>query len=237
MQRITPVTALYRGRDPRELPAYGVADAARFLRIPAATLRSWTVGRTYPRQDGPASFEPLIRLAGADGRRLSFTNLVEAHVLRALRMQHGVPIRELRQAIGYAERQLGIERVLLSDDLWTHAGELFLGYYGDLISLSRSGQLAMRRILEAHLRRVDRDEHTLPVRLYPFLTGSLSDGPKTVVIDPRVSFGRPVVAGSGVTTRVLAQRIDAGETVDELAADYRIPRAAIEEAVIFEQAA
>src|SRR3712207_785505 len=85
-------SSLYGGRDPREVPAYTIGDAARYLHMPAATLRSWFVGRTYPRRrGGPGSFKRLITPADAQASRLSFLNLVEAHVLRALRTEHGVP--------------------------------------------------------------------------------------------------------------------------------------------------
>ena len=30
------------------MPAYGIAEAAHYLRIPTATLRSWVHGRYYP---------------------------------------------------------------------------------------------------------------------------------------------------------------------------------------------
>lgn len=229
--------ALYDGRDPRDLPAYSVGEAARYLRMPPATLRTWVVGRTYPRGSALASFAPLIRVADAEAPRLSFTNLVEAHVLFALRRQHAVPIRHIRPALDYAEREMGIERLLLSDELLTHAGDVFVRYLGDLINLSRSGQLAVHRLLEAHLRRVERDMASLPIRLFPFLAGPGVDGPRTILIDPAVAFGRPTVVGFGVTTRALVQRIDAGESVDELAEDYGIPRELIEEAALFEQAA
>ncbi|HEU0300686.1 MAG TPA: DUF433 domain-containing protein [Longimicrobium sp.] len=232
-----PRFSLYGGRDPRTLPAYGLAEAARYLHIPPATLRSWLVGRTYPRQDGVGSFEPLIKPTGKGVLRLSFVNLVEAHVLRALRTQHGIPISHVRQALDYAERELGIQRLLLSAELLTSAGELFLEQYGQLINLSRSGQLAIKKVLEAHLRRVERDDRALPIRLYPFLSTGEEDGRRPVVIDPCVSFGRPMLAGAGVTTAAIAQRIDAGESVADLALDYGITPGQVEEAVVFENAA
>ncbi len=95
-------------RDLRNQPAYGPAEAARYLKLPAATLRSWTVGRDYPKGDATATFHPLIAPASARPLQLSFYNLVEAHVLRALRTEHGVAIGELRKAIDYAQRKLHI---------------------------------------------------------------------------------------------------------------------------------
>jgi uncharacterized protein (DUF433 family) len=52
-----------------------------------------------------------------------------------------------------------------------------------------------------------------------------------VVIDPYVSFGRPVLTRSGLPTVVIAERYKAGESVDELADDYDRERLEIEEAI------
>jgi hypothetical protein len=54
---------LYGGKDPRELPAYGISEAAHYLQLPRATLRSWVLGQPYITQKGPQFFAPLIDLA------------------------------------------------------------------------------------------------------------------------------------------------------------------------------
>ena len=220
----------------RDQAAYGVAEAARYLKLPSATLRSWVVGRAYPKGESVARFQPLIRPAHKEPPALSFYNLVEAHVLRSLRTEHGVAIRELRKAITYAERAHNIERLLLSKDLSTHAGRLFLEKYGELINLTASGQLAMRRLLEEHLKRVEWDSWKFPVRLYPYVSTGAS-GSRPIAIDPGIAFGRPVVLRAGVSTEAIAGRIDAGETVDALAEDYDLRPEEIEEAVLYERAA
>ena len=105
------------------------------------------------------------------------------------------------------------------------------------MNISAPGQLAMREILHALLRRVERDEHGLAIRLFPFSRRAsvtappLAESPKLVVIDPRVAFGRPVLVGTGVTTSAIAERFDAGESIEELAADYGRSRQEIEEAL------
>jgi uncharacterized protein (DUF433 family) len=229
--------ALYGGEDPRQLPAYTIADASRYIHVPAATLRSWFLGRTYRKRGGIAEFGRLLSPAGQVGPQLSFLNLVEAHVLRALRTRHDVSVAAVREALETAEKRLGVERLLLSDQLLTSAGELFVEHYGELVSLSRSGQFAMKKMLEVYLRRVAWDDQHIPLRLFPFLRAAETAGGSPIVIDPRKSFGRPTVYGSGVTTRVLIDRIDAGETVDELARDYDISPEKIEAAILFEKAA
>lgn len=226
-----------RDLDPRDQAAYTVAEAARYLRLPAATLRSWVVGRPYPKAKELGHFEPLIHPPASQPPTLSFWNLIEAHVLRSLRTHHGVSIQAVRQALEYAEQCLNIRRLLLREELRTDAGRIFLDRYGELIDLSSSGQLAMRQMLQGHLRRIDWDEAHLPTRLHPFLTGESSDSRGPIVIDARIAFGRPVLTRSCVSTATIAERIDAHESVTQLAEDYGLTRTEIEQAVLFERAA
>jgi uncharacterized protein (DUF433 family) len=223
--------------DLRDSPAYTLAEAARYLRLPPATLRSWVLGRRYPVARGDGHFHPLIRPASQQPTQVSFWNLIEAHVLRSLRSEHGVSVQALRQALGYAERRLHIPRLLLRKELCTGAGELFLERYGELIDLSASGQLAMRRVFAEHLKRVEWDEWMFPVRLYPFVSADAPMSDHPIAIDPQISFGRPVVLRMGVSTAAIAGRIDAGETVEDIARDYELSREEIEQAVLYERAA
>lgn len=222
--------------DLRDQAAYGLAEGARYLKLPAATLRSWVAGRRYPTVEGEGRFQPLIHPPSLEPALLSFWNLIEAHVLRSLRTEHGVSIKDLREALIYAQRSLKVTRLLLRKELCTGAGELFLDRYGELINLSRSGQLAMRQLLERHLRRVEWDEWQFPVRLYPFVAEDTSSE-RPIAIDPSVAFGRPVVVRAGVSTSAIADRVDANESVEELAADYGLTVPEIEQAVVFERAA
>jgi uncharacterized protein (DUF433 family) len=96
----------------------------------------------------------------------------------------------------------------------------------------------MRQVLEAHLKRVEWDAQRLPIRLHPFVAvGSADESLRAIAIDPAISFGRPVVASRSISTAAIVARIDAGETVDELAADYEISATEIEQAVVYERAA
>ena len=220
----------------RDQPAYGLAEAARYLKLPSATLRSWVIGRAYPLGEKVGTFQPLIKPAQKKPAILSFYNLVEAHVLRSFRTEHGVAIAELRKAIRYAENALEIDRLLLSKDLRTHAGKMFLDKYGELINLSASGQLAMRKLLEEHLKRVEWDHWQFPVRLYPYVSPDPTTE-KAIVIDPAIAFGRPIVSKAGVSTNTIVSRIDAGERVKDVAQDYDLSVDEIENAVLYERRA
>lgn len=223
--------------DIRDQPAYTLAEAARYLKVAPATLRSWFVGRPYPKGLGTAHSVPLIRPARNPPPTLSFWNLIEAHVLRSLRTEHGVSMDKLRKAIRYAEQSLKIDRLLLNHELRTDAGKLLLERYGQLIELSASGQIAMRRLFNEHLARVEWDGWKFPVRLFPYTSSEVAIVERPISIDAHVAFGRPILAAKGVTTGAIAERIDAGESPQELADDYDLTVGEIEEAVLYERAA
>src|SRR6266511_4228935 len=132
----------------RELPAYSIVEAAHYLRMPTATLRSWVMGRFYPIDQGRRFFPPVIALP--DHRRppwLSFVNLVEAHVLDAIRRDHEVALKHVRTALTYlAEQQPQSQHPLAEQDFVTDGVHLFIERYGQLINISRDGQLAMRAV-------------------------------------------------------------------------------------------
>ncbi|WP_425508309.1 hypothetical protein [Tahibacter amnicola] len=51
--------------DVRDQPAYTVAEAARYLKVAPATLRSWVAGRPYQKASVTVRSDPLIRPAKA----------------------------------------------------------------------------------------------------------------------------------------------------------------------------
>jgi uncharacterized protein (DUF433 family) len=218
--------------NPRELPAYSIAEAAHYLRMPTATLRSWVMGRYYPTGQGRRFFPPVIEIPDRARPRLSFVNLVEAHVLDAIRRDHEVALKHVRTALAFlAKQQVRSRHPLAEQDFVTDGVHLFIHEYGRLINISRDGQLAMRAVVDAYLERIDRDVQGLPIRLFPFTRRRTLDEPRAVMIDPTVSFGRPVLIGTGIPTAVIAERYKAGDSMDALAADYGRTRLEIEEAV------
>lgn len=220
-----------RSNDARQLPAYTVSEASHYLSIPAATLRSWVAGRPYPTRAGRKFFKPVIVPASNGPLVLSFVNLVEAHVLNAIRRTYDIRLDKVRVAIDYLRRQFASEHPLADYRFTTDGIDLFIEKYNGLINISRGGQLEIRQAIETYLRRIERDGSGAAVKLYPFTRNQFPDEPKVVVIDPHVAFGRPVLSGTGIPTFAIAERYKAGESVDELAEDYGRARLEIEEAI------
>ncbi|HUR33804.1 MAG TPA: DUF433 domain-containing protein [Vicinamibacterales bacterium] len=220
----------YRGQDPRDMPTYDTVAAAHYLRIPQNTIRNWAFGYTRPSGRESAA---LLHVDHAPSGFLSFWNLVELHVLGALRRDHQVKLVNIRSAIEYLQKELRSPRPLLERTMETDGVDVFVDHFGELVNASRHGQVAMRDVLHAYLKRIDRDPKGVPVRLFPFTRpkNDSVDAPRIISIDPAVAFGRPVIVGSRVPTREVYERYMRGESSAELADDFGCTVDQIEEAV------
>ena len=89
----------------------------------------------------------------------------------------------------------------------------------------------MKETLKIYLKRIDRDDRGLPIKLYPFTRRGDLKQPRIIEIDPSVSYGRPFIVNTGIPTSILAERFNAGESMDDLAKDYDLERFFIEEAI------
>lgn len=222
----------YGGKDPRDVPAYTLPMAAGMLHMPASTLRTWVKGyRTSTGKD----MQRVIR-AASEGRviALSFTNLVEAFVLSALRKDHQIDLPQVRRALKYLESELGSRSPLATETFGVRPElrKLFVERFGTLTHIGKEGVELLEHDLGARVGRIVYVDGKAQ-RLFPIVRKGATafDAPRVVVIDPERAFGRPVVDGSGVPVDVLRGRFDAGDAIESLVSEFRIDREKVEEAL------
>ena len=224
--------AVFDLKDPREIPAYTVGEAAHYLGVPISTMRAWFAGQSYSHDGVRRRFQPVMKPADQKKLGLSFANLVEAYVLAAMRRKHKFGLPTIRRGLNLLTERLGSQRPLLTEQFATNGVELFVERVGEVINLSRDGQIEMADLIRAYLERIERDTSGLPIKLYPFMRSQPPrEQPRTVVIDPRVSFGRPVLAGTGIPTAVLAEQFKAGDQPKDLAREYGADEQAVWDAI------
>ena len=222
---------IYGGKSQRDLPLFPIANAARVVRIHPATLRAWTLGRSYPTRSGPKSWKPLIRAADPKGGFLSFVNLVELHVLSTLRGMQ-VRVDRIRSATKFIREEVGTDHPLADVDVHTDCVDIYVEYLGRLTNVS-SAQTTLRPLVERYLERIERDEDGVASRLFP-ITRDDGSNARSIVIDPSRRFGRPILASTNLETAIVADRFFAGDSTAVLAVDFGIDEAKVEEAIRFE---
>ncbi len=216
--------------DPREMPAYSIAEAAHYLRIPAATVRAWVVGTTTGRGQRRV-FRHVLDLPVKGLTQLSFFNLAEILVLRSLRDRYKVKLEYIRRALENVRTELGWEHLLIQKNFRTDGVRLFIKHLGRLVDVVDPQQALLPGVMETYLKRIDWEDE-LAARLYPFTRTQVeASAPRSVVIDPLRSFGRPVVTRLGVTTNVIFERYQAGDSRQRLAKEYGATDEEIDEAI------
>jgi len=207
--------------DRREIPAYGIIEVADYLRIPRKTVEYWVSGAE----------SPLVHTPSISPPRFTFMNLLECHILSAMRWK-GVRVEKVRRALHYIERQWPSRHPLLDQLFQTDGVDLFVSKLPDeIINVSRLGQLGFKNILETFLERIELDTSRIAAKFFPFVEEKKPGEPKIIEINPSVAFGRPVIAGTGITADIIAGRFAARESVAALAEEYGRPPGEIEEAI------
>jgi len=201
-------------------PAYGYPEAAQYLRLNYTTLRSWT-------SESGIVHTPISGF-------VSFNNLLELHVLKAMRKTYRFSLQRIRGALAEVSKHIDSERPLLDAKFATDGIDLFLEQDQDLVNLSKRGQLALREVISLYLKRIERDPNGLPMRLFPFIVAANDSEPRTISISPTVSFGKSVLSGTGVSTAVVAGRFASRDSIVDLASEYGVSPSIIEDAIRWE---
>lgn len=213
--------------DPRVArAAFTLRETAGYLGLPGSTLHSWA------RPAGGAT--PLITCFPARGREATvpFIGFAEAYVLAAFR-KAGVPMQRIRPAVEVLSSGIGIEHALASERLYTDGAEVLYDYAsaeGDEelggLTVVRTGQRQFQEIVRDYLKRIKygQDGWASRVRLPIY-------GRADVVVDPRRAFGLPVVVHGGARVEDLVDRFVAGDTIADIADDFGVPDAEVEDVV------
>ncbi len=211
-------------------PAYSPADAARILSVNYTTLMYWIAGRMTKQH---RYYTALIKPATSNPPELSFINLIECHVLKALTVRYKMRMENVRNGLDTLKQRFNSEHPLLDQRFQTDGLSLFIDESGQLLNVSKGGQLALREIMEVYLQRVVWSAAGL-VKYYPFVYKERANEPKIISMTPMISFGQSVIDGTGISTAVIASRFAAREKPGTLAREYGRTEEEIWEAIRWE---
>lgn len=209
--------------------AYPLGEAARFSHMPARTVRRWLSGYDYRHKGEIRRSEPVTYLAKVDWtappdavpmRRedqvLDFEQLLTLLLVSAFN-RGGLGLPKIKKAAARARQLYGLENPFVSNLFRSDGNRVFIelapasrGRERHMVDLL-SDQHQFREIVEPSLFK---DVVFVESRAGEWRPLGLA---RTVAVNPKVQFGAPHVAGTGVRTDVVAQ-MHAAEGSDEAAA-------------------
>lgn len=197
-----------------------IREASKYLGTNQRTLNNWA--------RGTGDAKPVVTTF-KDGKEvlLPFVGFAEAYALTALR-RAGVSMQEIRPAVADLKREVGIEHALASRNLATDGVRVLYKYAGDDPdhTVVRTKQKQFRKVVEEYLRPIHygddgwADRITLP-----------RYERASVVVDPHKAFGHPLLASGRARVEDIADRFAAGESIADIASDFRVSRDEVEDVI------
>ena len=212
--------------------AYSFADAARYLGASTREVRRWISRQEGSNEPGSSGLW-VSQLHGTDVEGIGFKDLIELRFVRIFRSE-GVSLSVIRRTIEVARKQFSVPYPFTSKRFRTDGRQIFLEVIEEcggasLVDLSRR-QNVIERVVGPSLRvGVELDPCGEAARWYPLRQS------RSIVLDPSRSFGRPILADSGVPTAAISDAL-AAEKNDEkrVARLFEVPLAAVKRAMEFE---
>ena len=214
-------------------PRYGFAEAARLARVSPAATRRWIAGYSYRGEGGERVRKPPVAKGVPPAESsASFADLVEVAAIRGL-LDIGLSIQGIRMIVENCRDLFQSERPLLSHRFRTDGRDAFVQPHGtgsELVSVLRGkGGTAWDEVLGPFLSTVDYKDDKWVYRWWP------GGRERRVVVDPRYGYGLPVVAGTGVRTEIIRERVEAGDSSEQIERDFGVSHRAIKHALEFER--
>lgn len=213
---------------------YSVAEASLLTGVNRHRISRWTRGYTFTYHGTRQTMPAIIgrETDSAESPILTFADLMEIRFLDAFR-QNGVSMKALRIAAQRAKELLGRHHPF-STQIFKSDGRTILAEItketGDKVFLDIvNDQYVFEKVIASYLYSgLDFNELKEPSRWWPM------GKDHAVVIDPRRSFGAPIVAKAGIPTKILKSAVDAEKSLEFVAKWYGAEIDEVMDAVKFE---
>lgn len=204
--------------------AYSVNEIAWLARMHPATARRWFFGTNMGR--------PIVSGRSKE-RYLGFLDYIQALAVRNLRVNHAIPLSNIREAISYAKDEFGMDHPFARQHETYLDGRSIViqpaGTINPVVASGKSkGQQLIKKIAESYLSFIEFEQDSGIAKRY--LAYQLKD--RRIWIDPEINFGQPYLETVGISAARLADAVleegdfesaaqAFGVQIDDVTAAYR----------------
>ena len=179
-----------------ETPRYSTTEAGRIVGLSPGRVRRWLQGYRFPLDDKIVEKGPVVTRR-SDSKYASFLDLMDLLFVKKF-IDEGFSLQKIRASLSEARSIVGghhfAQRSFMSD-----GRNIYLRVKQrdstNLLQLFSGGQWVIKEFIIRLAKQIDFDQTTgFAERWYP------AGREGRVVLDPRFSFGAPVVVGKGIRT-------------------------------------
>ena len=212
---------------------YTVPDASYLSKVSTRRIRYW-LKDSHSEDEKEQTSQRLWKgqhTPIGDKLALGFNDLQEIRFVDAF-LKEGVSWPTLRRAHLRAKEVYKTEHPFCTRKFVTDGVNIFDSIrsesHGEYLTDVVRGQRVFPQIVSLFLKQLKFSKNQELESWWPLGLN------KRVVLDPTRQFGQPIIAREGVSTEILYQAVQAGQTFEEVAEWYEIDVASIKDAVNFE---
>lgn len=216
-------------------PSYSIAETSRLIGVNPWTVRRYLQGYEYDYINSRMIQPPVVKGDIKDKTKYaSFLDLIDLIFVREF-MRRGFGLPTLRKALDEAREWLGTHHLARSVFFTSGNKEIILRLpkNGCMVKMLTFGQYEMPQIVEMLSDKLEFEDVTgygFAKKWYPRGVQGL------IVIDPRISFGRPTLKGRAVPTHnIYDLYLGEKKKIAPVSNWFRIPAPEIDAAIKFEQ--
>lgn len=217
---------------------YPLRQAARLVRVEARSLRRWLQGYSRQYKGEQVRSEPLwtTQFTGQElpDEVIGFRDLLELRMVAAF-VAHGVDLKVIRATITAATRYFGNDYPLTNRQFRTDGKRIFLQAVEAATGDQKIVDVVHRQFVFSDIvspslyAGIEYDDESA-VRWFPL------GKRKTIVLDPALQFGTPIIASAGIPTdTIYASFMAEGRDKDMVARVFDITPKMVSDAIEFEE--
>ena len=222
-----------------DVPMYTTAMAGRLVGLSKYRVRRWLQGYDYTYSAGPSGEtrighkEPVIRRDNIDeSSYASFLDLIDLLFVKRF-LDHEISLQRLRKALHEADELLDGHH-FAQRSFFTDGKNIYLQVKDNadaLLELLSGGQWVIASIIKQLADQIEFDKPTgFAERWYPLGPDGL------IVLDPRISFGKPTIVGRGIATaNIYDFFLGEGENIGRVCSWLNLESQEVEAAISFER--
>ncbi|WP_321879707.1 DUF433 domain-containing protein [Paraburkholderia bannensis] len=210
---------------------YTLQEAERLTGADAREVSRWLFG--YTSKDGVRPPLWTTQLAALDQKVIGFRDLLELRIVKAFR-NHDVSLRVIRAAIENAKAIFGSDYPFTANRFLTDGESIFYEALRDHGEVELT-DLVKRQLVFEHIVRpelyagIEFTAEGQAKRWFPLKQSN------AVVLDPEISFGKPILAEYGIRTDLVVETYKVEKSKKMTASLYSIPLSAVDAAIRYER--
>jgi uncharacterized protein (DUF433 family) len=208
---------------------YTNSEADYLAGVTRGTAKRWLSGYAFKSVKGhKIDRPPVTKEVPREESGVSFLDLVELVAIGQLK-EFGLNLLDIRRIVDNCQQLFNVNRPLASLKFKVGGAEVFVDEApGVVVEVLRGrARRAWQDVLEPFLATLDYQEE-LARRWWPLGRN------ECVLVDPEYGFGLPVIRGSGIRTEIILERLQVGDSSDQISQDFNIERSDVESALRFE---